>query len=98
MCKPTFIKKLTKEEVEKLPEDEKHFISHFSSQEYILQQGPDKYVNHSCNPNTTVIKGCDTAIKDIRKGEEITSDYSKDGVQLFHFHCQCGSKNCKKYI
>ena len=98
VCKPTQIKKLSQKEVDELPEDKKHFVSHFSPQEYILQCGPDKYVNHSCDPNTAVTDGCDIAIRDIRRGEEITSDYSKDGVQLFHFDCQCGSKNCKKYI
>ncbi|PIP76091.1 hypothetical protein CO134_00330 [Candidatus Kuenenbacteria bacterium CG_4_9_14_3_um_filter_39_14] len=62
-----------------------------------IQNPPERYINHSCNPNTEVIDNCDMAIRDIKKGEEITSDYSKDNA-VIHFRCNCGSKNCKKSI
>ncbi|MFH1523177.1 MAG: SET domain-containing protein [Patescibacteria group bacterium] len=88
---------LTKEQVDKLPEPEKHYVSSYTPGEYLLQQEPDRYVNHSCDPNTEVKDNCDVAIRDVKKGEEITSDYLKDNLQM-HFKCNCGSKNCKKYI
>ncbi|PIY97210.1 MAG: hypothetical protein COY66_00760 [Candidatus Kerfeldbacteria bacterium CG_4_10_14_0_8_um_filter_42_10] len=88
---------LTKEEAAALPEKEKHYISNYQLSEFILQSPPERYVNHSCDPNTEVINNCDIALRDIKKGEEITSDYGKDNV-FIHFECNCGSKNCRKFI
>ncbi len=88
---------LTKREVDTLPQSKKHYVSNYKSSEYVLQGPLERYVNHSCNPNTEVIDNCDVAIRDIKKGEEITSDYSKDNA-VIHFRCNCGSKNCKKFI
>ena len=63
-----------------------------------------RLANHSCDPNcdTDIIKGkiYIMALRDIKKGEEITYDYGfefdkddyKDHV------CKCGSKNCIGYI
>jgi SET domain-containing protein len=91
------IKILSKEEAERLPSSEKHFVSNYREGEYVLQSEPERYVNHSCDPNTHVIGMADVAKKNIKKGEEITSDYS-DGGLFHHFECTCGSKNCRKYI
>ena len=88
---------LTKKQVDKLPKSEKHYVSSYAPGEYLLQQAPERYVNHSCNPNTEVKNNCDTAIKDIKKGEEITSDYRKDNI-IHHFKCLCGSKKCRGVI
>ena len=91
------IKILTKEEADRLPYFLKHFVSNYRDGEYILQDEPERYVNHSCDPTTKVEGMADVAARDIRKGEEITSDYS-DGGLLIHFECTCGSKNCRKHI
>ncbi|PIS42917.1 MAG: hypothetical protein COT24_01035 [Candidatus Kerfeldbacteria bacterium CG08_land_8_20_14_0_20_40_16] len=88
---------LTKKEASALPEEEKHYVSNYQLNEFILQSPPERYVNHSCEPNTEVINGCDIALREIKKGEEITSDYGKDNV-FIHFKCNCGSKNCRKFI
>lgn len=85
---------LTKNEVDRLPESERHYVSHYTHGEYLLQQAPERFVNHSCDPNTKVQNNSDVAIRDIKKGEEITSDYSVADIQI-HFTCKCGSKNCK---
>jgi SET domain-containing protein len=50
-----------------------------------------RFINHSCTPNCyTQIKG-DTiwiiAARNIRKGEELTYDYSTDGPG--HIRCRC---------
>ena len=55
-----------------------------------------RYVNHSCTPNCyTIVKG-DTiwivAARNIRKGEELTYDYSTDGPG--HIRCRC-SPGCE---
>jgi len=89
--------KVLPEDVEKLSLEEKKHTA-FMGKDVFLQQAPARYVNHSCEPNTLVKDYCDIAIRDIKKGEEVTSDYSKclgvDEVIV----CTCGRKNCKKII
>ncbi len=63
---------------------------------------PAKFINHSCDPN------CETesdekhiwiiAIKDIKKGEELSYNYGYDFENYKEHPCKCGSKNCIGYI
>jgi len=58
------------------------------------------YMNHNCTPNSG-IKGRVTlcAMRDIKKGEEITLDYSSNEIEpLWWMECSCDSKNCRKKI
>jgi uncharacterized protein len=57
------------------------------------------FINHSCKPNTG-IKGKVTfvALKNIKKDEEITFDYSISEDSLWEMECNCGSKNCRRVI
>ena len=77
----------------------KKYIIVDEDNEYYLMNSPERYVNHSCEPNccTDLKNQCDIALKDIKKGEEITTDYGED-----HFNdkikCNCGSKKCKRLI
>jgi len=89
--------KLTKEEVDKLEKNEKKYVT-FIDGVYTLIPKPERYVNHSCEPNTHVKNKCDVAIKDIKKGEEITGDYSEDLVLGEEMNCNCKSKNCRGII
>lgn len=63
-----------------------------------------RLINHSCNPNCEVegkgLKLWIRAIKDIKKGEELSYDYgfSYSKEDLDNFICKCGSKNCCGYI
>jgi len=59
-----------------------------------MMQSPAKYVNSSCEFNTTVKNFCDVAIKDIKKGDEITSDYFAS--EYLKEKCNCGSGKCKQ--
>jgi SET domain-containing protein len=63
---------------------------------------PAKYINHSCNPNceTDIIKGkiWIIALKDIKKGEEITYNYGYDYDNFLDHPCRCKSHNCIGYI
>lgn len=60
-------------------------------------QEPERYVNHSCDANTKVVDGIrDVAIRNIKKGEEITSDYGS-GLNA-PFKCKCGIPNCRGSI
>ena len=61
-----------------------------------------KFINHSCDPNceTDIIRGkiWISAIKDIKKGEELSYDYGYD-MHCFEDHpCRCNSKNCVGFI
>jgi len=75
------LKPLTEEEFESLPESEKMF-THIHWGQINLYSEPERYVNHSDNPNTyqDLVKQCDIALRDIKKGEEITSDATKDDI------------------
>lgn len=59
-----------------------------------------RFINHFCNPNAG-IKGkvIFVALRDIKKDEEITFDYSisEDDI-LWQMKCSCGQKNCRKII
>lgn len=47
-----------------------------------LYSEPERYVNHSNHPNTyqDLKNKCDVALRDIKKGEMITTDATKDHV------------------
>lgn len=57
------------------------------------------YINHSCNPNCGM-KGEITfiAIRNIKKGEELTIDYAFIDNEEYSFICNCGSNNCRNII
>jgi len=88
---------LTKEKFEALSENEKNYVT-FLEGKYIAMQGPEKYVNHSCEANTNAENFTDVATRDIATGEEITSDYSAEMPPGIEMVCNCGSKNCKRII
>ncbi len=72
---------LTKQEFENLPESEKQFTHTHWGVTYLYLE-PDRYVNHSENPNTyqDLFNKCDVALRDIKKGEMITTDATKDDI------------------
>jgi len=62
-----------------------------------------RLINHSCSNNCdyngTGLKLWVTAIKDIKKNEEITADYGFGYDENYkQFICKCRSKNCCRYI
>jgi len=89
-------KALKESEVRKMPSDKRHYV-YKSADKYFLMQSPEKYVNHSCDANTEARNGRDIAVRDIKKGEEITSDYTKQGSST-SFICTCGSQKCRGFI
>lgn len=70
---------LTPEEFERLPESERMF-THVHGGIINLYSEPERYVNHSETPNTRqdLVEKCDIALRDIQKGEAITTDATKD--------------------
>lgn len=88
---------LSKTAAKKITDDDKKYIS-FLNGKYILMKESEKYINHSCEANTTVKNFCDVALRDIKEGEEITSDYSKNLLPDTVMECKCESRKCKKKI
>jgi len=86
------LRMLTKEEFKKLPKGEKKYCSMVDGM-YVLIASPARFVNHSCNANTFAENKRDIALRDIKKGEEITGNYVGEGVPM-DFKCNCGSENC----
>jgi|SRR3989344_3544361 len=75
------LKKLSDDEFKGLSNEEKHFVHTHYDIKY-LYSIPERYVNHSSNSNTVqdIKNACDVAIRDIQKGEQITTDASKDDI------------------
>ncbi|MDD5066936.1 MAG: SET domain-containing protein, partial [bacterium] len=88
---------LSEEKVKKISSEGKKYIS-FLKGKYIIMQEPEKYVNHSCEPNTTAKYFCDVAVRDIMKDEEITADYAEELPPRTYMECRCGSRKCRKII
>ena len=62
-----------------------------------------RLINHSCSPNCEVLgeglKIWVYAIKNIKKGDELSYDYGFSFDEDFkNYPCRCGAKNCVKYI
>jgi hypothetical protein len=72
------LKPLTKKEYRSLPKNEKMFTQTHSGQ-IMLYSEPERYVNHSKNPNTyqDLVKQQDIALRKIKKGKMITTDATK---------------------
>ena len=70
---------LTEDEFSKLPESEQEFTHKREGVIYLYLE-PERYVNHSDDPNTVqdFRNGYDVAYRDIQKGEMITTDSTKE--------------------
>jgi len=88
--------KLNPKEVAQLTEKQKEYTVSNNKGVYLMQ-APEKYMNHSCDPNTKMDLDNlrDIAIKNIKKEEEITSSYLI--IPGKKRKCKCGSKNCKGF-
>lgn len=64
---------------------------------YLELDAPYRYFNHSCEPNAGVRKASTLfALRNIKKREEITFDYSTTIDESFF--CKCGSRKCRGVI
>ena len=100
---------ITKKETDTNPkfDNEKAIYLYNLNSKYDLD-GDFKYntarlINHSCDPNCEVdgegLKLWISAIKDIKKGDELSYDYGFSFDQDYkQFPCKCASKNCCGYI
>lgn len=57
------------------------------------------FINHSCSENSKIINRLVMITKrKIKKGEELTADFSNKTGKGMRFKCNCGDKNCKKIV
>jgi len=68
----------------------------------VLLGFPDRYVNHSCDPNAWMrylgTRCCLVARRDIHTGEEITCDYSINLTGGSSWPCHCGAPRCRRTV
>ena len=92
---------LTVGEYGKLSSNDLKFIDMQGDKIFLVGE-PERYINHSCCPNTVFGQdagaACDIASRDIESGEEITSDYGQFYNPNRSFICNCQSTNCRKQI
>lgn len=84
----------------KLTDEQHAYDLDYLDDKIILMQSPEKFINHSCDPNSYVktIDGIRKvfAMKPISEGDEITYDYAVNGDNDGTFVCRCGSKKCRR--
>ncbi|MCS1408513.1 MAG: hypothetical protein M2R45_01689 [Verrucomicrobia subdivision 3 bacterium] len=97
--------KLTKEEAEKALEDQNCYVFTLNDEfdlDGSVSWNPARYINHSCAPNCKSDVKRDRvwiyAIKNIKKGEELTYNYGHDLDEYLDRLCHCGSENCVGYM
>ena len=95
---------LHKNELPKVYRKEKDRFLQISEYLFMGPSGDlDDFINHSCDPNTGLIFTEDgvylTAIRNIKKGEEITWDYSTTIMDNhWTMRCRCKTEICRKII
>ncbi len=90
-------KQLTNAELNLLSDEAKRHVICYQGKN-IVMGSPERYVNHSCSANTHADDFCDVANRNIKKGEEITANYSETMVPGDSMKCSCGSRNCRIII
>ena len=102
-------KLITKKETEKNPKydnDKAIYLFNLNSRYDLdgdFEYNDARLINHTCNPNCEVAgKGLKLwifALRDIKKGEELSYDYGFGFDENYKdFICKCGAKNCCGYI
>ena len=100
------LKKYTVGEIDEDPGLDGDHADYVGHGKYVIDLSPASHMNHSCDPNcyvkmrTIAVKDV-YALRDIRKGEELTHDYAATSVDQFagkgfwEEECRCGSMNCR---
>ena len=79
-----------------------HHCDWLAGGKQILMPTPERFINHSCEPNTYVRTENELrhviALREIQAGEEITYDYLLNCHGGVMWKCNCGKLNCRKNI
>ncbi len=85
-------------DLDKLTPLERRHLGEVDKDTFEIMKVPGVYLNHSCDPNAISHGANLYARKDIKKGEEITTDYRATGNFKNRWKCYCGTKNCKGWV
>lgn len=113
-CDLTRLRAYSPNKVKSHPQHESNHWDEVGNNRFVLDFSPASYVNHSCDPNCctkyyTLKRKDIVAMSSIKKGEELTVDYSTVSIYGFGrrdyltsgsktMKCRCGSKKCRKII
>ena len=77
----------------------------FDADHYLDPEGEiGAWANHSCNPNARIVRGPRAlwlhALRPIRRGEEVTHDYSTllGADDVWTLRCNCGERRCRGVV
>lgn len=91
--------RITIEDVEGIPREVWDHLFNVGLCDYIIAREPAVRTNHSCNPNAGIVKDVFlAAMRDIKKDEEVTFDYSMITADNWQLDCRCGSPQCRKIV
>ncbi len=89
---------VNKSGIKSLSKIEKQHLDKIGKDKFEIIEPPGCFINHSCNPNIYEEKRIGCALRNIKKGEELTIDYGKIAYIEKPFRCKCGSRNCRKIV
>ncbi|MCK4670229.1 MAG: SET domain-containing protein [Nanoarchaeota archaeon] len=103
------LKSFTLKQMQKDPKLQSDHCDYIGNRRFVISYHLYSYMNHSCNPNVYIkhssMKKMEFyAMRNIKKGEELTYDYGANALEGFDkigwesFKCTCGSKKCRKTI
>lgn len=91
--------RITIEDVEGIPREVWDHLFNVGLCDYIIAREPAVRTNHSCNPNAGIVKDVFlAAMRDNKKDEEVTFDYSMITADNWQLDCRCGSPQCRKIV
>jgi uncharacterized protein len=84
------------------PADDPRHCDYLAAGKVVLMQSPERYINHSCDPNVYVRtvdgKRLVVALRDIVAGEEVAYDYCINGYGNTVWTCHCHARRCRHTI
>ncbi len=76
-----------------------HHLLQISNETYIEVVGPEKFVNHSCEPNAGLkTQTALISLRDITINEEIVFDYATSINDDWRMDCTCKSSTCRGFV
>jgi len=87
------------ESLDGIPREVQDHLFNIGPDEYLIAREPGVYTNHSCDPNAGIARDVLlVAMRDIKKDDEITFDYSMITADGWTLECLCGSPFCRKTV
>jgi len=87
------------ESLEGIPREVQDHLFNIGVGRYIIAKEPAVRTNHSCEPNSGIRNDVFlVAMRDIKKDEEVTFDYSMITADGWTLKCLCKAKSCRKVI